>query len=170
MSEQTITVAVDATDAINQVKAAEKQAYLVERIQEWFNRAVPVPTDKNRAVQLGCHFEEIAEMGEALGDTTIAHDMHSTADDFKQGGTIEDLYGPEHLINRVELLDSLADQIVTAIGVAHMFGMDLASALAEVNESNWSKFDENGQPIFNEHGKIAKGPNYRKPDLTKFVG
>lgn len=48
-------------------------------------------------------------------------------------------------------------------------GFDMSGALKEVNLSNWSKFDENGNPIFNENGKIVKGENYFKPDLAKFV-
>ena len=69
----------------------------------------------------------------------------------------------------VEILDSLCDQIVTAIGVGYMMGFDMVGALQEVNLSNWSKFDENGNPIFNENGKIVKGENYFKPDLAKFL-
>lgn len=49
-----------------------------------------------------------------------------------------------------------------------MNGFDIVGALQEVNRSNWSKF-ENGEPIFDENGKIKKGPNYRPPDLSKFV-
>ena len=70
--------------------------------------------------------------------------------------------------DRQLLLDSLCDQIVTAVGVAHMFGLDITGALEEVNRSNWSKFVD-GEPVFNKHGKIAKGPNYSPPDLSKFV-
>ena len=66
-----------------------------------------------------------------------------------------------------ELLDALCDQIVTAVGVAHMFGMNIEGAMDEVNRSNFSKFVD-GKPVFNEHGKIIKGPNYTPPDLTGF--
>ena len=66
------------------------------------------------------------------------------------------------------LLDSLADQVVTAIGVAHCAGMDFPGALAEVNRSNWSKF-ENGAPVFLTGGKIGKGEFYTPPNLTDFV-
>ena len=67
------------------------------------------------------------------------------------------------------VLDSLADQIVTAVGTAHMNGMDIVGALHEVNGSNFSKFDDEGNPIFNDNKKIMKGPNYYKPDLVKFL-
>ena len=63
----------------------------------------------------------------------------------------------------------MCDQIVTAVGVAHMLGYDIEGALAEVNASNFSKF-ENGQPVFNESGKIKKGTFYREPELLPFIG
>ncbi|MEG9499874.1 hypothetical protein [Mannheimia indoligenes] len=62
----------------------------------------------------------------------------------------------------------LCDQIVTAIGVAYMFGMDIQGALKEVADSNDSKF-ENGEPVFNEQGKIAKGKHYFSPNLKQFI-
>lgn len=71
--------------------------------------------------------------------------------------------------DKTELLDALCDQIVTAVGVAHMFGMNIEGALTEVNRSNWSKF-VNEAPVFDENGKIAKGPDYTPPDLTEFLG
>lgn len=69
---------------------------------------------------------------------------------------------------RIPMLDALADQIVTATGVGTFLGMDVPGALAEVNHSNYSKF-ENGEPIFNENKKVMKGKDYTPPDLTPFV-
>ena len=60
---------------------------------------------------------------------------------------------------------AIGDQVVTAIGVAHCAGMKGAAAVDQVNLSNWSKFTEDGEPIFNETGKIAKGPRYMPPNL-----
>jgi predicted HAD superfamily Cof-like phosphohydrolase len=71
-------------------------------------------------------------------------------------------------VNEIELLDSLADQIVTAIGVAHMMGFDILGALQEVNRSNFSKF-EDGKAVFDENGKIRKGKDYTPPNLESFV-
>jgi predicted HAD superfamily Cof-like phosphohydrolase len=136
-------------------------------IKLWFERAVPEPTDKNRAVQLGVHFEEVQEMATATGNQQLADILEFDANYFKQTCTGIPI-GSEH-INRKELLDSLCDQIVTAVGVAHMFGLDIAGALSEVNRSNWSKFDSNGQPIFDANGKIAKGKDYSKPNLDRFL-
>lgn len=135
-------------------------------IKLWFERAVPEPTDKNRAVQLGVHFEEVGEMLESIGDLGDADVIQKIAQDYKLNYT--HLPKDVEWVNRKELLDALCDQIVTAVGVAHMFGMDIAGALTEVNRSNWSKFVE-GQPVLNEHGKIAKGPNYTPPDLDRFL-
>lgn len=67
------------------------------------------------------------------------------------------------------LLDSLADQIVTATGVGTFLGMNVPGALAEVNRSNYSKFNAEGEPIFNENMKVMKGPFYTKPDLTPYI-
>lgn len=137
-------------------------------IKQWFELAVPAPTDKNRAVQLGVHFEEVGEMMPPLNmPADVQARLKEVADRLKKSMLV-----PADALNddeKVELLDSLCDQVVTAIGVAHMFGMNIAGALAEVNASNWSKFVD-GKPIFNEHGKIAKGPNYRKPVLRPFIG
>lgn len=71
--------------------------------------------------------------------------------------------------DRVELLDALADQIVTATGVGTFLGMNVPGALAEVNRSNYSKFGEDGNPIFNENMKVMKGPHYTKPNLKPYV-
>lgn len=134
----------------------------LEVTKEWFEKAVPHPNKKHVCVQLGVHFEEISEMLQSLSLVKTAEVMSGLGDFYKtQALDLEGL-----TIDRKELLDSLCDQIVTAIGVAHMFGLDITSAVAEVNRSNYSKFDSDGKPIFNANGKITKGPNYSKPDLT----
>lgn len=141
----------------------------VHSIKDWFEQAVPNPTDKNRAVQIGVHFEEVSEMLTAVSEMHTAEHMHDLAEHYKgnRDAAISDSEVLEG-IDRNELLDALCDQIVTAVGVAHMLGLDIKGALEEVNRSNWSKFVD-GKPVFNENGKIAKGPNYTPPDLTAFV-
>lgn len=67
--------------------------------------------------------------------------------------------------DRKEFLDSLADQIVTGVGTGHCAGMQTVEACERVNESNWSKYDAGGRPIFDANGKITKGPSYKKPGL-----
>lgn len=134
----------------------------VSTIKLWFERAVPTPTDDTRQVQLGVHFEEVDEMQTALNVGALASVL---AQMFKQ----KQLHHILQNIDRKELLDALCDQIVTAVGVAHMFGFDINGALKEVNRSNWSKFDQHGQPLFTAEGKIAKGPDYTPPQLEKFL-
>lgn len=73
-----------------------------------------------------------------------------------------------HIGVSTDLLDSLADQIVTATGVGTFLGMNVPGALAEVNRSNYSKF-EDGEPIFNENKKVMKGKDYTPPDLTPYI-
>jgi hypothetical protein len=136
----------------------------VTSILNWFEAAVPSPNEKNMAVQLGVHFEEVAEMLTSLGFGYEALVLDSLAESLK-GPTPPSLDN----VDRKELLDSLCDQMVTATGVAHMFRMRIVSGLREVDRSNWSKFDADGNPIFNENGKITKGPHYFKPNLAPFV-
>lgn len=135
----------------------------------WFKRAIPTPTERNLQVQLGCHFEEVHEMLQALAATDGSSavllaqaraTIHELAEQLKKGtATLE-------VADRKELLDACADQIVTATGVGHMTNMDVPEGLTRVNTSNFSKFDANGQPIFDANGKIAKAPGFAKPDFT----
>ena len=69
----------------------------------------------------------------------------------------------------LEVADALTDILYVTYGAGHAFGIDLDKCFDEVQNSNMSKLDENGKPIFNENGKVMKGPNYFKPDLSKFV-
>ena len=68
-----------------------------------------------------------------------------------------------------EVADALTDILYVTYGAGHAFGIDLDKCFDEVQNSNMSKLDENGKPIYNEAGKVMKGPNYFKPDLSKFV-
>lgn len=68
-----------------------------------------------------------------------------------------------------EVIDGLLDIIYVAYGTLDLLGVNADEAFAEVHLSNMSKLDEDGQPIFDENLKIKKGPNFKKPDLTKFV-
>ena len=69
----------------------------------------------------------------------------------------------------LEVADALTDILYVTYGAGHAFGIDLDKCFEEVQNSNMSKLDENGKPIYNELGKVMKGPKYFKPDLTKFV-
>ena len=69
----------------------------------------------------------------------------------------------------LEVADALTDILYVTYGAGHAFGINLDKCFDEVQNSNMSKLNENGEPIYNESGKVMKGPNYFKPDLTKFV-
>ena len=143
----------------------------LKSITEWHQLARPKPDHYALTVQLGCHVEEFVEMLDALDaekhllEESTMHDLRSLARHLKERMAI---VAPLNEASKIELLDSLADQVVTAAGVAHCAGMDFQGGLAEVNRSNWSKF-ENGQPVFQPGGKIAKGQFYTPPDLKDFV-
>ena len=148
---------------------------VINSIFNWFKKAVPEPNNKNIHTQLGVHFEEVAEMLLAL-----------SGDDDQTEVLLYNAYLANHLLaehlknnvgalnldmtaeSKVELLDALCDQIVTATGVGHMMGMNLPDALGEVNKSNYSKF-VNGEPIFNENLKIMKGPDYFIANVKPFI-
>ena len=69
----------------------------------------------------------------------------------------------------LEVADALTDILYVTYGAGHAFGIDLDKCFEEVQNSNMSKLGEDGKPIYNEFGKVMKGPKYFKPDLTKFV-
>ena len=68
-----------------------------------------------------------------------------------------------------EVADALTDILYVTYGAGHAFGINLDKCFDEVQNSNMSKLDQNGRPIFNDKGKVMKGPNYFKPDLSKFL-
>jgi predicted HAD superfamily Cof-like phosphohydrolase len=69
----------------------------------------------------------------------------------------------------LEVADALTDILYVTYGAGHAFGIDLDKCFEEVQNSNMSKLDKNGKPIYNESGKVMKGPEYFKPDLNKFI-
>ena len=71
--------------------------------------------------------------------------------------------------NLLEVADALTDILYVTYGAGHAFGIDLDKCFEEVQNSNMSKLDENGKPIYNDKGKVMKGPNFSEPDLKQFV-
>lgn len=69
----------------------------------------------------------------------------------------------------LEVADALTDILYVTYGAGHAFGIDLDKCFDEVQNSNMSKLDDNGKPIYNEAGKVMKGPKYFKPNLSKFL-
>lgn len=141
----------------------------IESIELWHRRARHEPSERDFDVQLGCHLEEVVEMLDELifnhgaqlpGQLTLAR---TSLDSLSQG--LKKGYLKASIKDRRAFLDSLADQIVTGVGVGHCAHMRTSDGLRRVNESNWSKFDDDGQPIRDANGKIAKGPSYKEPNL-----
>ena len=69
----------------------------------------------------------------------------------------------------VEVADALTDILYVTYGAGHAFGINLDKCFEEVQNSNMSKLDDNGKPIYNDNGKVMKGPNYFKPNLKKYI-
>ena len=97
-------------------------------------------TDKINKLRLDLITEELSELTEAMNNKDL-----------------------------LEVADALTDILYVTYGAGHAFGINLDKCFEEVQNSNMSKLDDNGKPIYNEHGKVMKGPNYFKPDLTKFI-
>jgi predicted HAD superfamily Cof-like phosphohydrolase len=149
----------------------------IESIALWQKRARPTPNNRDFDVALGCHLEEIVEMIEALRfshrngtgvqmpgkNSMLYQQVKDFADGLKAGRITAEV------ANRKELVDALADQIVTAVGVGHCASTDIVKAVDIVNTSNWSKFSPNGEPYFDQNGKVLKGPNYVPPALDSCV-
>ena len=139
---------------------------LIGNIVDWFKAAKPEPTDKDRCVQIGCHYEEVAEMDVALGSNEDYN--HRVADFYKKSCAEMSSYTVDE-IDYIELLDAICDQIVTAVGVGYMMGFDVEGALKEVVRSNNSKMVD-GKFIFDENAKIAKPDTFSEPNLKPFLG
>ena len=97
-------------------------------------------TDKINKLRLDLIKEELTELTEAMNNNDL-----------------------------LEVADALTDILYVTYGAGHAFGINLDKCFEEVQNSNMSKLDENGKPVYNEQGKVMKGPNYFKPDLSKFV-
>jgi len=82
---------------------------------------------------------------------------------------LEELTNAMNEKDLTEVADALTDILYVTYGAGHAFGIDLDKCFEEVQNSNMSKLGEDGKPIYNESGKVMKGPNYFKPDLSKFL-
>lgn len=142
----------------------------IKDTENWFKKAKPAPTGADLNTQISCHTEEFGEMLAALKgvagvDEYMIKQLREEVALFTlalRTGNIR-----VQISDRKEFLDALADQVVTATGCAYMAGMNLPEALERVNASNLSKFDANGNPVFDENGKIVKNKaTYVQPDLS----
>lgn len=144
---------------------------VINETRKLFEFAVPKVKLDNQHVQLGCHFEEFREMLDEIEIPLYSAELailkqyiEKLADALKKDKQISVV-----VKDRKSFLDAMSDQLVTGTGVGYMFGMDIIGALSEVNRSNFSKFVD-GKPLFNENGKLMKGPYYSAPELTPYVG
>lgn len=144
---------------------------MTDLIEMWHKRARPAPTQADFNTQLGCHVEEFIEMLDSLylqvNGTTLDYDiehMYVALTELAKGLKANQI--DARILRREDFLDAIADQVVTGVGAAHCAGMRPTEALRRVNQSNWSKFDSEGQPLRDVNGKIAKGLNYKAPDLN----
>lgn len=141
-----------------------------QQVKQWFETAFPEPTEKQVATQAGCVLEEVAELMLALSiDSSVVAKM---ATELKQSTSLTKSSAGDtiHLFKgwRTEVADASADIVVTLIGLCYMLGIDFEACLAEVNRSNYTKF-ENGKPVYGEYGKLAKGKDYTPPNLEEIV-
>ena len=132
-------------------------------LYNWHSTARPTPSTDALAIQAGCHLEEVVEMLRALEPTLAIRDAAVSLEHLSKLWKSREHYPV--IADRREFLDSLADQIVTAVGVGYCANMDVAEACERVDTSNWSKFID-GRPMFNSQGKITKSETYAPPDLT----
>lgn len=142
----------------------------LQKTKEWFEQAIPNPTIEQTCVQIGCAYEETAELAKTLNCGRLSSELSNYSKAYKSKN--------EYITNElmlmdaetaIQMLDDIVDEIVTRVGIAHMMGFDIVGALEEVNRSNFSKF-EDGKPVFNSNGKITKGKNYTPPQLEDFIG
>ena len=120
------------------------------------------------------NFESVKEFMETFGQeikekaqfpnekiTTLRHDLiKEELDELKEAMDNNDIK---------EVADALTDILYVTYGAGHAFGINLDRCFEEVQNSNMSKLGSDGKPIYNDKGKVMKGPNYFKPDLTKFI-
>ena len=118
----------------------EKVGHFMKTFGQEIKTSADLSTDKTNSLRVSLINEELEELKKAISEKDI-----------------------------LEIADALTDLLYVTYGAGHAFGIDLDKCFDEVQNSNMSKLDENGKPIYNELGKVLKGPNYFKPDLRKFI-
>lgn len=132
-------------------------------------------TARNKQTQIGCHFEEVGEFLNALSamDTDAQQVLSNAIHAMKALEVLCKDGEPNRIVieteNRIEALDAIADQIVTGSVTGAMHRMDVVRGLHEVNMSNYSRLTDGEMAKDPATSKWLKGPNYYKPNLTKFV-
>ena len=124
----------------SQMTNFEKVGLFMKTFGQEVKTSTELSTDKINSLRISLINEELEEFKKAISDKNI-----------------------------VEVADALTDILYVAYGAGHAFGIDLDKCFKEVQDSNMSKLGKDGKPIYNEHGKVMKGPKYFKPDLSKFL-
>tara|TARA_B100000700_G_C14838433_1_gene757986 strand:- start:612 stop:983 length:372 start_codon:yes stop_codon:yes gene_type:complete len=120
------------------------------------------------------NFEKVKKFMETFGQEVKSKPSFSSKkiNDLRYNLIKEELDELKQAIDKNDLLevaDALTDILYVTYGAGHAFGINLDNCFSEVQNSNMSKLGTDGKPIYNEAGKVMKGPNYYKPDLTKFI-
>ena len=120
------------------------------------------------------NFEKVKKFMETFGQEVKSKPSFSSKkiNDLRYNLIKEELDELKQAIDKNDLLevaDALTDILYVTYGAGHAFGINLDNCFSEVQNSNMSKLGTDGKPIYNEAGKVMKGPNYYKPDLSKFV-
>ena len=118
----------------------EKVGLFMKTFGQEVKTSTRLSTDKINSLRISLINEELEELKKAISENNI-----------------------------VEVADALTDILYVAYGAGHAFGINLDKCFKEVQDSNMSKLGEDGNPVYNEHGKVMKGPKYFKPDLSKFL-
>ena len=124
----------------SQMTNFEKVGFFMKTFGQEVKTSAGLSTDKINSLRISLINEELEELKKAISENNI-----------------------------VEVADALTDILYVVYGAGHSFGIDLDKCFTEVQDSNMSKLGEDGKPIYNEHGKVMKGPKYFKPDLSKFL-
>ena len=118
----------------------QKVGYFMKTFGQEVKKNSGLSTEKINSLRVSLIDEELQELKKAISDNNI-----------------------------LEVADALTDILYVTYGAGHAFGINLDNCFDEVQKSNMSKLGEDGKPIYNESGKVMKGPKYFKPDLTKFI-
>ena len=120
------------------------------------------------------NFQKVKTFMQTFGQEVKSRPSFSTdkINDLRYNLIKEELEELKEAISKKDLLevaDALTDILYVTYGAGHAFGIDLDKCFEEVQNSNMSKLGEEGKPIYNDAGKVMKGPRYYKPDLSKFL-
>jgi len=134
----------------------------VSKIQHW-NKVMSKTNFELVGEFMQSFGQEVKEKAEFPDNDTIVLRLELIEEELRE---LREAIGNADL---VEVADALTDILYVTYGAGHAFGINLDECFSEVQKSNMSKLDENGQPIYREDGKVLKGPNYFEPDLSKYV-